>query len=107
MLNLGYITYLSALVSVSLPRTSPVKCNGLWLGGSSISASNMDEEGIARDRVAKFKRPRILGDQKISENNQKLRPLQDYQIFVKELTQRFSFQQIFQVMFLLPTETAV
>ena len=34
-------------------------------------------------RVAKFKRPRILGDQKISEDNQNLRPNcpPDYQIF--------------------------
>ena len=60
-------------------------------------------------RVAKFKRPHVLGDQKISEDNQELRPgcPPDYQIFVKELTKKFSSQQIFQVMFLLPTKTAV
>ena len=40
-----------------------------------------------RDRVAKFKRPRILGDQKISEDNQELRPgcPPDYQIFYERI----------------------
>ena len=35
-------------------------------------------------RVAKFKRPRVLGDQKISEDNQELRPgcPPDYQILL-------------------------
>ena len=35
-------------------------------------------------RVAKFKHPRVLDDQKISEDNQELRPgcPPDYQIFV-------------------------
>ena len=40
--------------------------------------------GVCRCRVAKFKRPRVLCDQKISEDNQKLRPgcPPDYHIFV-------------------------
>ena len=58
-------------------------------------------------RLAKFKRPHVLGDQKISEDNQELRPgcPPDYQ--EKEFTQKVSSQQIFQVIFLLPTKTAV
>ena len=38
-------------------------------------------------RIAKFKRPHVLGDQKISEDNQKLRPgcPPDYQIFCKRI----------------------
>ena len=38
-------------------------------------------------RVAKFKRPRVLGDQKISEDNQELRPgcPHDYQIFCERI----------------------
>ena len=61
-------------------------------------------------RVAKFKCPRVLGDQKISEDNQKLRPgcPPDYQnFFGKELNQTFSSQQIFQVIFLFTNKTAV
>ena len=52
-----------------------------------------------RLRVAKFKRPRVLSDQKVSEDNQKLRPgcPPDYQIFVKKLTQKYSSHQILQV----------
>ena len=56
-------------------------------------------------RIAKFKRPHILGDQKISEDNQELRPGCSRH-FVKELTQKFSSQQIFQVIFLLPTKNS-
>ena len=61
-------------------------------------------------RVAKFKCPRVLGDQNISEDNQKLGPVcpPDYQIFWgKELNQTFSSQQIFQVIFLFTNKTAV
>ena len=75
-------------------------------------------------RVAKFKRPPVLGDQKMSEDNQELRPgcPPDYQIFVKELPQKlttrfvvielpqqFSSQEYFQAIFLLvlPTKTVV
>ena len=38
-------------------------------------------------RVAKFKRPRVLGDQEIREDNQKLRPgcPPDYQIFCEKI----------------------
>ena len=37
--------------------------------------------------VAKFKQPRLLGDQKISEDNQELRPgcPPDYQIFCESI----------------------
>ena len=42
-------------------------------------------------RVAKFKRPRVLGDQKISEDNQELRPgcPPDYQIFCERISPIF------------------
>ena len=58
------------------------------------------------DRLAEFKRPRVLDNQKISEDNQELRPgcPPDYQMFCeiidqkeihpnKSLTLSFSFQQ--------------
>ena len=54
--------------------------------------------------VAKFKRPRVLCDQKISEDKQELRPgcPPDYQIFfMKELTEKLSSPQIFQVISLI------
>ena len=43
---------------------------------------SLETEGA--DRVAKFKRPRVLGDQKISEENQEFRPgcPPDYQILL-------------------------
>ena len=42
-------------------------------------------------RVAKFKCPRILGDHKISEDNQELRPgcPPDYQIFCERIDPKF------------------
>ena len=42
-------------------------------------------------RVAKFKRPRVLDNQKMSEDNQKLRPgcPPDYQIFCERLDMIF------------------
>ena len=58
---------------------------------------------------AKFKCPRVLGDQKIIEDNQELRPgcSPDYHIFfVKELTQKFSSQLIFQVIFLFTNKNS-
>ena len=62
-----------------------------------------------RTRVAKFKHPRVLCDQKISEDNQKLRPgcPPDYQIFCKKIDPKTLSQQIFQVIFPLPPKTAV
>ena len=58
------------------------------------------------DRVAKFKCPRVLDDQQMSEDNQKLRPgcPPDYQVFRGDY--QISSKQIFQVIFPLPKTAA-
>ena len=53
------------------------------LGHGSCQGGRLQSE----NKVAKFKCPRILGDQKLSEDNQELRPScpPDYQIFCERI----------------------
>ena len=57
------------------------------LCGIHISLNVLEELSANKARVAKFKCPGVLGDQKISEDNQELRPgcPPDYQIFCERI----------------------
>ena len=66
-------------------------CGG---GGGSVSVKQVMEVVQQGSKIQASSRPRILGDQKICEDNHKLRPgcPPDYQIFfVKEWTAKFSY----------------